>query len=839
MLTAAVRDLHVRYPGRFVTDARTACPDLWENNPWITSLPEDDPEVEQIDCSYPLINRCNRTPYHCLHGFIEFLNQRLGLEIKPTAFKGDIHLSEREKVWYSQVHEVTRHDTPFWIVAAGGKYDLTIKWWQTERYQEVIDHFKGKLLFVQVGQRGHHHPKLDGVIDLRGKTSLRQLVRLVYHSRGVLCGVTGLMHLAAAVETKRGRPSNRPCVVVAGGREPAHWEAYPDHQFISTNGALPCCAGGGCWKDRTEPLRDGDRRDRRNNRCVDVVDGLPHCMEMITASEVIRRIELYYQGGVIEYLSPSQQKAAQKGVRVTAKNDFDKQTLNLQSAGMACERFLRGIPVYPDCYRGRGIVICGGGARYFTNAWVCINMLRRLCCTLPIQVWYLGDKEMDRRMMALLKPLGVECVDAMKVRKQFPVRTLNGWELKPYATLHSPFREVLLLDADNVAVVNPEFLFGTRQFLSTGAIFWPDFGLCRNKKARPIWRSCGLRPPNEREFETGQIVVDKERCWRALCLTLFFNENSDFYYRYMHGDKETFHLAFRMARQPYALVPKPVLSLEGTTMCQHDFEGRRLFQHRNSDKWDLFQRNRRVKDFWFEEECRKYVARLQGLWDGGMRRSIKSRLASAVPVRRTRPGLRMEAVIVSSAGRNQLLEQTIANLARTDWGEAPAHVEICGGNGEGVDFEQAACAYMALRACLERSTDYVLFLKDALDFNRHLRHNLAAWSPLKSTRVRLASLYNPRVRELACDLRNNARIVEPNFVFSSRALLISRVTVKYLVRHWNDSKGGQDFKFFNLAARMRRPIFYHAPSLAQQTEATPPSAANDYPAMDFDPDWRA
>ena len=244
-----------------------------EHNPHLTPLSEKDPEVTQIDCWYPLISRCNGTPYHCLHGFIEFLNDRLGLAIKPTAFKGDIHLSPEEQAWFSQVHELTGEDTPFWIVAAGGKYDLTIKWWQTERYQEVIDHFRGKIAFVQVGQYGHHHPRLDGVIDLRGQTSLRELVRLVYHAQGVLCSVTALMHLAAAVETRRGRPVPRPCVVVAGGREPAHWEAYPGHQFIHTNGALACCAQGGCWKDRIAPLRDGDKRDRPGRLCVDVVNG--------------------------------------------------------------------------------------------------------------------------------------------------------------------------------------------------------------------------------------------------------------------------------------------------------------------------------------------------------------------------------------------------------------------------------------------------------------------------------------------------------------------------------------------------------------------------------------
>ena len=41
MLTAAVRDLHLAYPGRFATDVRTSCPALWEHNPWITPRRDD------------------------------------------------------------------------------------------------------------------------------------------------------------------------------------------------------------------------------------------------------------------------------------------------------------------------------------------------------------------------------------------------------------------------------------------------------------------------------------------------------------------------------------------------------------------------------------------------------------------------------------------------------------------------------------------------------------------------------------------------------------------------------------------------------------------------------
>jgi hypothetical protein len=312
MLTAAVRDLHLTYPRHFLTDVRTTCKPLWEHNPHLTTLSEDDPTVEQIDCHYPLIHQCNDRPFHFIQGFTEFLSEQLGIRIQPTLFRGDIHLAPKEKRWMSQVQEITGKHIPFWIIIAGGKYDYTIKWWSHGRFQEVVDFFRGKILFVQAGDSRHEHRRLDGVLDLRGKTNLRQFVRLVHHAHGVVCPVTFAMHLAAAVEPRAEQARHRPCVVIAGGREPAHWEAYPHHQFIHTIGALPCCATGGCWRSRTVPLGDGDSNDE--SLCAAVVGSLPKCMTMITAGEVIRRINLYFEGGMTRYLRPEEARIAHDAV---------------------------------------------------------------------------------------------------------------------------------------------------------------------------------------------------------------------------------------------------------------------------------------------------------------------------------------------------------------------------------------------------------------------------------------------------------------------------------------------------------------------------------------------
>jgi ADP-heptose:LPS heptosyltransferase len=303
MLTAAVRDLQRCHPGEFAVDVRTSSMELWENNPHLTPLSETDPEVRQVQCDYPLIHQSNQRGVHFLWGFIDELNRQLGTDIHPTEFRGDIHLSSQERQRASRVSAIVESDLPYWVVVAGGKFDFTIKWWHFRRYQKVIDHFRGKMLFVQVGEKGHHHPRLSGVLSLFGQTTLRELIHLVYHAQGVLCPVTSLMHLAAAVPLPANGSATRPCVVVAGGREPPHWEAYPHHQFIHTVGLLPCCAKGGCWRARTVALGDGDTKDRPDQLCMDVVDHLPRCMALIEPAEVARRIELYFQSGASRYLT--------------------------------------------------------------------------------------------------------------------------------------------------------------------------------------------------------------------------------------------------------------------------------------------------------------------------------------------------------------------------------------------------------------------------------------------------------------------------------------------------------------------------------------------------------
>ena len=183
--------------------------------------------------------------------------------------------------------------------------------------------------------------------------------------------------------------------------------------------------------------------------------------------------------------------------------------------------------------------------------------------------------------------------------------------MKPYAILHSPFEEVLFLDADNVPVHDPTYLFDDPRYRATGAAFWPDGG--RTPPGSDRWRIFGVDYRDEPDQESGQILINKKLCWSPLNLCNWYNEHSDFFYRFIYGDKDTFCFAWRRFAQHYAM-PDQGTTYIPYTICQHDFEGRRIFQHRCGAKWSL-GRNVRVRGFVHEPQCFEFVEELQQLWD--------------------------------------------------------------------------------------------------------------------------------------------------------------------------------------------------------------------------------
>lgn len=304
VMTNALRDLKKTLP-HLKIDVRTPCMEIFDNNPNITKFDYDNTKYEKInswfqnngtedgnrtrvayfdgvtvvDMHYPAIHSSGTNGNHFCEGHGKFLEKLFSIRLNQTEIRPEIYLTQTEREWPSPSLLRGSHRGKYWVINAGSKGDYTLK--QYHRYQEVVDLLKDDITFIQIGQLGHSHEPLKGCIDLRGKTSVRELFRLIHKAEGVLTCVSFPMHIAAAF--------SKPCVVVAGAREGTRWELYPNHQFIYLNGTLPCARYDGCWRSQ-------------HKDCVDMTEaGIPKCMTIITPEMVAERVRLYYSGGILQY----------------------------------------------------------------------------------------------------------------------------------------------------------------------------------------------------------------------------------------------------------------------------------------------------------------------------------------------------------------------------------------------------------------------------------------------------------------------------------------------------------------------------------------------------------
>ena len=167
--------------------------------------------------------------------------------------------------------------------------------WEFARFQEVVDRTSDRIRWIQIGAGNHNHKPLENVVNLIGKTTHRQFISLMYRLDGVLTPVSYPAHLST-MQWHNHPGEHRPCVVIAGGREPQQWECYGTHQFIHFCGILDCCKRGACWKSRIVKLNDGSKQD--NSLCAHPVTSssgqvIPKCMDLITTQMVVDRINLY------------------------------------------------------------------------------------------------------------------------------------------------------------------------------------------------------------------------------------------------------------------------------------------------------------------------------------------------------------------------------------------------------------------------------------------------------------------------------------------------------------------------------------------------------------------
>jgi hypothetical protein len=147
----------------------------------------------------------------------------------------------------------------------------------------------------------------------------------------------------------------------------------------------------------------------------------------------------------------------------------------------------------------------------------------------------------------------------------------------------------LYLDADNIPTKDPTYLFDVPEYRRLGAIFWPDLPPHKRKDWLPeiCWNNVGLEYRDEIDFETGQYMINKAQCYKELVLTMWMNEHSDWFYKFVYGDKSTFHLAWRKCGSDYA-IPDRKAGWKHPCILQYDLNGDLIFQHACQGKELMF-----------------------------------------------------------------------------------------------------------------------------------------------------------------------------------------------------------------------------------------------------------
>lgn len=286
VMTAAIYSLHKAHPNKYLTAVEAFNPEVFQYNPNLVDTEYvyshfSSREIRVVQMHYPAIHDSNIRGIHFMQAYCEFLGNALGIQLPLLTNKPHIYFNtDKPPV------------SDYWIVCSGGKKDLTNKLWGYENYLQTVEMLEGKIKFIQVGSSHEEHPMLESynVTDLVGQTNLRELFDLVRKARGVLCGVSLPMHVAAALE--------KPAIVIAGGREPVQWNAYPKQQYLHTVGTLPCVdplgiEGGACWRSRLYPL--GDNQVLDTNTCLfpDERAQIPKCMTFICPEQVAEQIMRY------------------------------------------------------------------------------------------------------------------------------------------------------------------------------------------------------------------------------------------------------------------------------------------------------------------------------------------------------------------------------------------------------------------------------------------------------------------------------------------------------------------------------------------------------------------
>lgn len=190
-----------------------------------------------------------------------------------------------------------------------------------------------------------------------------------------------------------------------------------------------------------------------------------------------------------------------------------------------------------------------------------LRMVRKSGSTLPIQIWMYDESEYDKYMCDVVwRSLNAEC---MMMTDYLPAEALAGgsahleishhFQMKILSLLFSTFEETLFLDCDLFPVNNPDSIFITEPYVSSGWVLWPDYWA--NTISSVYYKITGAESVDmysQQSTESGAMLINKATHAAPMLLSAYYNRYGPEHYYWLlsqgaigHGDKDTYMAAIR------------------------------------------------------------------------------------------------------------------------------------------------------------------------------------------------------------------------------------------------------------------------------------------------------
>eukprot|EP00835_Amoeboradix_gromovi_P003363 NODE_219_length_14015_cov_0.496335.p1 type:complete len:610 gc:universal NODE_219_length_14015_cov_0.496335:13054-11225(-) len=244
----------------------------------------------------------------------------------------------------------------------------------------------------------------------------------------------------------------------------------------------------------------------------------------------------------------------------------------------------------PDIRDTRGIAMLIYG-KIYNSAYENLVFMRKYVTELPFEVFH--NEELDsaqiEELMSISNLIVVSIASILK-EYEVPVFADHNYHYKFSALLSSSFRHIIFLDADSLAMSDPNWIFDSHDYKQSGLVMFPD--MWKTDTSNPIYDILGFNCVDEMETEAGQFVIDKHRHHHTVVMSFLMTKDQHVWYKFLFGDKDVMRWVNRyLGRSIYienTFVKSVGFKIQdfrcGQTMVQ-SYNGIKMFFHANLIKY--------------------------------------------------------------------------------------------------------------------------------------------------------------------------------------------------------------------------------------------------------------